>query len=393
MDLIGAIVGILLGIFSSLIPGIHSNTIAALLLHTGTETNFLIAVIIAVTAVHVVISFAPALFLGIPEAETIVSVLPGHRMVLEGKGRKALHAVAISALVAAVATALLSPLVAPFLPKVNDAIRPLLLPVISFASVFLLLHEREPKKILIAAFIFVLSGALGIILLNSNVVNEPLLPAFSGAFALSGILISLRKKGGSGKIGNQESGEIDFRNLLPAILLGVIFGAAADLIPAISTPAQIAVFASLLIAMDSLRFLAFSSALASSHMVFSLTALAQIGVARTGSAIALRSAADFSQLLLPEMIGLSIVAIAIGALGLLFISGKMESLARIDERKMNLLVFGYLIFLAFAMGGPLGLLVLATSAMIGLIGPFTGVKRTHFMGVIIVPTILGMAGF
>ncbi|MDD4128069.1 MAG: tripartite tricarboxylate transporter permease, partial [Methanomicrobium sp.] len=85
-------IGIILGAISGLIPGIHSNTMAGILL--SVETGFLaffgetaMAVsLIAALIVHTFLDIVPGTFFGIPDADTALSVLPAHRLCLNGCG-------------------------------------------------------------------------------------------------------------------------------------------------------------------------------------------------------------------------------------------------------------------------------------------------------------------
>lgn len=99
---------------TGLLPGLHVNTVAAIVLALqaslfafaaglfawATPNLDDLAVIVAALIIgnvvaHTFLDYVPSIFLGAPEAETALSVLPGHRMLLQGRG---LEAVKISAL-------------------------------------------------------------------------------------------------------------------------------------------------------------------------------------------------------------------------------------------------------------------------------------------------------
>jgi len=97
------VLGTCIGIFTGLVPGIHTNTVAAILVvvHApltiwlasrfgeGTISEAELAIVcflVAVAMAHVFVSYIPATFLGAPEEGTVLSVLPGHRMLLQGRG-------------------------------------------------------------------------------------------------------------------------------------------------------------------------------------------------------------------------------------------------------------------------------------------------------------------
>ena len=90
------IAGIILGMLGGLLPGIHSNTIISILSSVGLSGIDFAYVIIAVMASHQLFSFIPSIFFGIPEQGSVLSVLPGQRMVREGNGTLALKVVLAS---------------------------------------------------------------------------------------------------------------------------------------------------------------------------------------------------------------------------------------------------------------------------------------------------------
>ena len=89
--------GIFCGIITGLIPGIHINMVATtifLFIVQGTfqiDTVFLAIFIVSVGITHTFIDFIPSLFLGVPSEDTVVSMLPGHQLVNQGRGFEALH--------------------------------------------------------------------------------------------------------------------------------------------------------------------------------------------------------------------------------------------------------------------------------------------------------------
>src|SRR5690606_30305948 len=90
------------GIFSGLTPGLHSNNFAALLLaispallRVGLDPLDLATAILAASVSHTFLDIIPSIFIGAPDADTALAVLPGHEMMLEGRG---IEAVRLSAL-------------------------------------------------------------------------------------------------------------------------------------------------------------------------------------------------------------------------------------------------------------------------------------------------------
>lgn len=384
LQLVAMLVGILLGIFSGLVPGIHSNTIASVLSTLPIPPEAFAFIIVAVLGAHTVFQFFPSIFLSIPDDTVVASVLPGHRMALAGRGREALAVCAFSVLLASVASALLIPVSLAFLPLAYAAIQPHMAVVLVLASLFLLCSEKKAEKIALAAFVFLLAGALGIATLRGAIV-DPLFPAFSGLFAASGILLSFtshqplpRQKA--------EQTKLDF---LPYVAAGILLGMLSDLLPGIAAPAQIAVFASAILATsEAKKFLALVASIAASHSVFAFAALISIGKAREGSLAIMNGIKPVLPSDLPVLLGVLLLSIGISAFLLMRLSKYANHLQNIDVKRLNLGVLAYLTIAVAIISGGAGLLVFATATAIGILPPMLGIRRTHVMGLIIVPSIL-----
>lgn len=53
---------------------------------------------VAMSIAHALLENIPSMLLGVPEEGTAVSILPGHRMVLEGRSKEAIRIVSIGGL-------------------------------------------------------------------------------------------------------------------------------------------------------------------------------------------------------------------------------------------------------------------------------------------------------
>ncbi|MBI5159128.1 tripartite tricarboxylate transporter permease [Candidatus Micrarchaeota archaeon] len=392
MDLLAIVFGIILGVFAGLVPGIHTNTLSTILTQTSFETEFLAIAIVAMAGAHAILEFIPAIFLLIPDSNTVVTLLPGHRMLMEGKGMRALKTCVYSALIALIASTLLLPASLAFFPKASEAIQPFLLPVMLTATALLLASEREPKKIIQATAVFLLAGTLGFIVLNHSLVKkDELFALFAGLFAFAGIITSTTTQQQTPKQTDETNPSI---KLLPTILAGVALGMLADLLPGMSTPAQIAVFASFAITLDTEKFLALTSAIGVSHLVFAFVSALTTGKARVGTLVAVENLlGEITATQMLMLIAVLAISIAISIILTLLLAKKIvETLEKIPSLQLNALIFTYILALVFLICGPTGLLVAATATSIGLLPPLIGVKRTHLMGAIILPTLAYLAG-
>ena len=106
-----ALLGCAIGTFSGMVPGIHVNTLAALLLASYPAIEAMIPLepsdsavavaccVMSASVVHSYVDFVPSVFIGAPDSEDAVSVLPGHRLLLQGRGMEAVRSAAIGSLV------------------------------------------------------------------------------------------------------------------------------------------------------------------------------------------------------------------------------------------------------------------------------------------------------
>jgi len=79
--------GVAIGILAGRTPGIHVNTTIPLLLSLSfffPSPYYLAVLIVSVAVTEIFIDYIPSIFLGAHDADTALSVLPGHRLLLEG---------------------------------------------------------------------------------------------------------------------------------------------------------------------------------------------------------------------------------------------------------------------------------------------------------------------
>ena len=369
--------GVLLGLFSGLLPGLHPNTVISALSTLPLDPETLALLIIALYPASLVVSFIPSIFFGIPEPNTVVAILPGQRMVLQGEGLAALKTVIFSCIISALlATALFLPSLDLF-PLVYGAIREHMKYILFAISLVLLLRSKNPP---LATLIFILAGILGHFSLNSGM-EDPFLPLFSGMFAVAAIMVYSK-----GSVPEQKESAIGF-GFVKFTLVGVLLGMAADLIPGVGSPSQVATFATIFMRMDTLGYLAAISAISVSQSIFSLATAASIGKARVGATAWLAEYMDVGENLL-LILTLFILSMAIAVAVVYLIRKHAAKLASLDFSRMNAVLLFYLVAMTLIIDGFLGLVILAIGGALGWLTIKLGVERTNLMGAIIVPTLL-----
>jgi putative membrane protein len=236
-----ALGGVLLGIVSGLTPGLHANNFAMLLAAVAPAVpappTLVGGAMLAAGVVHTFLDVVPALALGVPDASMAASALPGHRLVVEGRGREALR---LSAAGSLAAVALAAPLVVPVtaLAMVGYPVLRANLPLFLAGVVaYLVLTEPSRREMAGGLFAFLLSGALGAATLNLDPVaplaaGEALAPLFAGLF---GAPVLLDAFGGSG-VPPQAGPDVamDGRRFGATATAGTLAGALVGFVPGVS---------------------------------------------------------------------------------------------------------------------------------------------------------------
>lgn len=96
--LLSILTGFLLGIVSGLIPSIHTNNFALILvglspilLNQGIEPLYVAIIVLSNSISHTFHDIIPAIFLGAPNDDMALAVLPSHRLLLDGYGAEAVR--------------------------------------------------------------------------------------------------------------------------------------------------------------------------------------------------------------------------------------------------------------------------------------------------------------
>lgn len=388
-------IGVLSGTLTGLFPGIHINLIAAGLLALvtgGVFMNFepivLVVFVVAMAVTHTFLDFIPAVFLGAPEEDSFLAVLPGHQMLKEGRGHEAVIYTLYGSLVALPIILIFSFSFIYFLGDVYSYIHVAIPYVLIFASFYLIFRENYVWS---AVAVFLLAGFLGLFAFNSPV-REPLLPMLSGLFGVSGLIVSINSKV---KIPMQKVPrlrEAGFGvNSLKPIFAGAIVSSLSSFLPGVGA-GHAAVLSSEIadIDEDKNNFLFLVGMINTVVMALSFVTVYVAGRTRTGAAVAV------SKLLGEISFGnLFVVLLVVSVSGLIaFLVGVNLSkifasrICSFDYTKISLMVLGILVIVNFVLTNWVGLVVLVTSSALGVFCIVSGVRRIQLMGALLLPTIV-----
>lgn len=393
--LIAILVGCILGIITGLTPGIHINLVAALLLTASPflmhyfDPIFVIAVIVAMSIVHTFLDFIPSCFLGAPDESTVMSVLPAHRLLLQGQGFEAVKLATAGSFLGLIVTILLLPLLLWLVPWIFTNLQAYIGLILLAVVVYMILKENGFRRKFWAFFVFMIAGILGVLVFSLNI-KDPLFPMLSGMFGLSMLLTSLADKV---KIPEQRISndiKVSKKEMTKSVFAGTISGTLVSIFPGMG-PAQAAILGGNMVGkIKEHMYLVLVGAIGTVSMALSLITLYTINKARNGSIIVVQKllgGIDLNMFLL-----LICIALIAGAIGVFLTMGFARIFSRfIMKVNYTFLVSFIIIFisiLAFYFTGPVGMLVLATSTAIGIVPGVVNVGRNHGMGCLLLPVIL-----
>lgn len=405
--IIACFLGILLGTITGIFPGIHVNTSGAIVFTLSPYLlSFLSAEVLCVflsslAISHALLEFIPSILLGVPEEGTALTILPGHRMVLQGRAKEAIRIVAIGGYGAIIVTIITLPVFAIILPYLHNISKPYLwifLLVVSLILVYKLSYTIKDR--IWSLICFLLSGLIGWgVFITPIPSNLSLMATFTGLFGLSTIIYSL---GDNSHIPHQNPFvelELDTESI-KNIFIGGTTGGILGFLPGFG-PAQGGIIGQNLSKTkdnedNASNFLMTISGINTSDCLFSLIAIYLIGNPRSGVAVFISYLInEFTIFHLLIFIFASLIAVSISLSLALIIGDKFSKIIeKLDYNKMSILAIVLMISLVYIFTiiyhGPIWYitLILITTTALGLIPHYQGLSKSHLMGVLILPAII-----
>lgn len=404
------LLGVFAGVVAGLLPGLHVNNIGVIALPFaaafGVDPVSFAVFLTAMATSQSFLNFIPSIFLGVPDENTVLSLLPTHRLLLEGRGMEAVRITAVASLYGVFLSLMLLPLAFVLVPVAYSAARPVIVPILVIAITFLILRERKSEKILWALATFFISGYLGWVCLDLPALstNQVFLPLFSGLFGLGTLLTGMQNSQKSYPQDLKAEIMMDKKSLWRNSLLGTVGGFLVGLLPAMS-PSQIGIVFQEISALkerakgalEDIRIRQFITVVASlntADAMFSIFSVYLMGNPRSGISVIIQDLFGKIDLgLLALLAGVMLVSGLMAYKIHLFLGQWFSDFAgRVDFRKLSAGCFVFVIVMVFFSSGFLGLLIVAVSTAVGLIPALTGVSRTHCMGCLLLPTLLFFSG-
>jgi putative membrane protein len=392
--LLGTLIGVMLGTISGIIPGVHANTLAGVLLSLQVallsffSPLVLAGAMFAALITHTFVDSIPSTFLGIPDADTSLAVLPAHALCLEGNGEEAVRIAALGSACAMVIAVPLSIICFFLLP----ALQPYFdwwIGILLIATMGYMIVTSECTGWALALFCG--SGILGIFSLRYAFLSwhtlagnsAILMPLLTGLFGISVLLTASQ---GTMPEQHFQGIRMEDRTIMKYSLVGTFAGVAVGWLPGLSTASANSVLASLIGYERNRRtYILATSAANTSNAFIGLAALFALSRMRNGVMVAI------SELPLPTMSELTIIGVlaACAAYGItVLLSRSASRLNGIDGRLLNHAVIVFIVILCIILTGPFGVVILILATALGLVPHLVNIPRVFCMGAIIMPVIL-----
>ena len=414
-----AFAGTTLGCVTGMIPGFHVNNIALIMLSiSGSISIFLsstglidellvpvlVSIIIVATAIaHTFVNIIPSTFLGAPEEDTALVLLPAHSMLMEGRGYGAITLSATGSLYAVeISFLLLIPFRLLMGPPANlywvlDRIMPFILLAVSAVLVG---TEKSAKHVMYALLIFGLSGVFGMQVMDMGPsspvgANSSLLfPALAGLFGIPTLIHSF----GTASLPEQRMDEerIDFMDGMKDAGTGVVAGSVVSILPGVTSAVATIMAMVARGKKDRENVIVTLSSVNTAASFFVLSMLFIAGKARSGSAIAINEIMNverWNAMLPPYSLCHMLIAVVISALVSYHATRFM---GRVVARHISSTPYDtvakvsvvFISFMVFVFTGFVGIAVLVTGTFIGMLCLELKVRRSLCMGILLLPIML-----
>jgi putative membrane protein len=432
------VLGVITGIATGLLPGLHVNNIALILLslsgaivgafsflfEQGISEDFILVLIsiyiISTSISHTFHDVIPSTFLGAPDEDMALSVLPAHSLLLEGKGYEA---VALSAMGSYGAIIFCFLLLFPIRFAIGspiffyETLREIMLFVLIAISILMIGTEKAKIEVLgkggvsasfagmlFALFLFILSGFFGLFIFDVPVdspigLSSPVLfPALSGLFGTPTLITSLRTKPTIPKqiIVDPKLDDKTKKSCFLSVITGSFGGILVSIIPGITSATGTVIAMNARGESSKKQTIVTLSAVNTACAFFVVVVMFIILRSRSGATLAameLMSVSEWSSFLIPTNLSYLLIALLLGGTLSYFLTlmvGRIfaKKFVNVPYALVIKLTISLIVILVFLFCGILGILVLVIATLIGLLPVEWGVRRSHCMGVLLIPIIL-----
>ncbi len=390
LEIIFFFLGVLSGIITGLTPGIHVNLISIFLVSLPLSVKYpqaSLVFIVALTITHTFLDFIPSIFLGAPDEDSSLSILPGHELLNKGQGYQAVLYTVYGGIIGVILFLFLTPFMIFLMPKVFEYLKPVMFIILVTTSVYLIFKEKKSR--VLATIIFMLAGFLGLATLNLNIKNS-LLPLLTGLFGASSLITSITKKQNIPKQDYSSKTNLTRSDIKNISLSSVLAAPLCSFLPALGSSQAAVIGLDLINSKDKKQFLMLLGSINIIVNSLAFVALFSIQKARTGAAVAL-------QKILPELtlnnLFLILTTVVFSSFLAIILATKItktfsKNINKISYTKLSIGILMFITLVSIIFSGALGFLVFLISTFTGLACILLKVRRTTLMGALMLPSIL-----
>lgn len=386
------ILGMTAGVFTGLIPGLHVNLIAAVVVSSvgGLLVGvapFLVAVfIISLALTHSFLDSIPSIYLGAPDESQVVATLPGHQYLRKGLGHQAILYTLFGSLFSLFLILLFFPIGLKVLKPIYIFIQPFVGKFLLVVVIILIILSR---KIFLNTMFFLFAGLLGFLSFSLVSQEQILLPLLSGLFGTSTLLISLFGMSSLPKQHIREKLKLSWSALERNVSRATVVGFLASFLPGFGSSQAAIVASTTMKKKEPLDYLLLVGGINTVNFAFSLVTLFILGKARNGAIVSVKEILGeltFQQFLIFIPI-LFIVAGIATLLGIVLSKGFSQVVQKVNYHKLIYGVVSFLFLIVFLLSKWQGILILLTATALGIMAGLFGAQKNMLLGCLLLPVI------
>jgi putative membrane protein len=419
----GTLVSVLIG----WMPALHVYNIAMLFIifHQrvqatafGSDPQVMMPFMMGLIVGWTILNTVPTVFLGAPDESAVLMVFPTQKYLMQGRGYEATMLTAVGALGGVICLLAVAPLLSKGVQMARTVLTPHYFWILMLVLAYMVLSEfpkggdRGPtrlarfwdawKSLLAGWLTLALAGWLGFILMRRPPINSPfeftnIMPAFVGLFGIPWVIQNIMS---GTEVPRQHvpasvdcTGFIAFRGVTAGFLGGffaaympIITGGIGGLLAGHATAQN-----------DERAFIVSQGASKLVYYVgaFLLLFVPMAGMARGGMANMMRTVyVPRGEMDYYMILGAMAIAAAVAFFMLHWVArATIVLIKHIDYRILSYATLGVMVILVAVVTRLGGLIVMSVSTGIGLIPVLFHSRRSHCMGVLLIPVALDMAGY
>ncbi len=392
--LLSLFLGILGGIVTGITPGLHTNLVAVFLfslslsLQKSFSPLYLAVFLVSLAVTHTFLDALPSIYLGAPDESQILNVLPGHRLLLQGNAHQAVFFTVLGSYGSLMLSLAFFPLFILLMPKLQVLISPILGYLLLTAIIFLFWREKENRLKIIT--VFLLSGVLGLIVLDLKNMSQPLLPLLSGLFGISLLILSWFKDNTIPKQHFSPAFNLPRKDLFKTLPTATGMGFVAAFLPGLGSSQSAVIATTFFKKITNEAFLMLVAGINTVNLLVSLGTLYALQKARNGAIAVLQEmlgSITFQQMLF--FLGVAMIAGGTAAICTLRLSKLFAKIIpKVNYQKLVLGVLVFVFLLTLLIDGFLGITILVIATALGIVASSWKVPKHYLMGCLLLPVML-----